>query len=329
MTNWHQADLLLPILARLHGAFLSPLLSQSAQLELLDQLRANPAYSLSVEAASDVFHLENLIYAETIDHRKAEALVKLLAHLAKPTAFTNDIGGGIRLKYLDLATDYQYLLAEDVKELRLVELVSKKLNFLAGGENIEYVLDAIRLQVLVYYLLCGADFRKNNIHKYLTEENVFSQSFDPAIGRFVSAHESGALLPLSVYAEFIEHLLSVSPQFAAIYRIHSHQFLLNFVEVNLEKLPRYFKSIGLSRAQKLLLNTAALNTLNTVSQEVNSVDVEDVVSRMINGKIFPAGTKIDQIDNIVDFGEDVAKYDAFNTHIKKVCDLAESLALVA
>lgn len=306
-----------PVLSKIHR----DILASSQNLDMYDSASILSPDHTSSGTLSSLLQIESQLYGSALDQQDIELHFKSLAHLFKSPAL-NDLDAGLRLKYLDLLSDYQYLLQADV-ELKLVDLVSKKLNFLSVGSNVDFVSDAVRLKVLVYYLLCGADFRRANIHKYLVEENVFAREFHPAVQNYIDASGLEKLVPLQLYVDFIGYLLLVSVEFRAIYGIHRHKLLENFVENSLERLPKYYTSMSLSRVHSLILGS------EVTSEECQTVEVEDVISGMIKGKNLPPGTKIDQINNFVDFGEETEKHDAFNTHIKKVCDLVESLALAA
>lgn len=302
------------LLERLQSYFLSLPPSEFGTLD--DTLAILTPHNASADKATvlKLFTIEALLYlGEKINPQKIDDLFKLLAGLSVKR-IEGSQSNLTRLKYLDLLSDYQFLLSDDVRDLKLIELVSKKLNFLVSEDESEPLVRDIQAKVLVFYLLCGSDFRKKNVYKYLNDEDVFSRGFPLAIQNFVSLSLSGALVPIDAYSQFVDHLNSLSVEFRSIYKKHSENFLENFLETNLEKLPKYYKTIKVSRIQSLLLKGNKL------------VDIEELICRMINSKKLPSGTKIDQLDDIVDFGDDLSKYDSFNAHIKKVCNLVESLA---
>lgn len=258
-----------------------------------------------------LFAIEALLYhtKTDIDHRKVDELFKQLTPIAQKSSTSLPL---LRIKYLDLLTDYQFLFSPGVRDLKLIDLVTKKINFLAADDDSLPLVRDIQLKMLVFYLLCGSDFRKKNIHKYLSDEDVFSRDFPPAIQNYVVCCLTGGFIPTEAYDLLIGHL-NESVEFRAIYSRHCDQLKENFVETNLEKLPKYYKSITLTRINSLLLGGDS------------SVDIEDLLFRMITSKKFSSTTKIDQLEGIVEFGDPVVKYDAFNSHIKKVCDLVETL----
>lgn len=271
-----------------------------------------PGSSSEALAIQKLFSIEALLYEEKdINYQKIDEFFKLVAGLgAKKTADTATTL--IRLKYLDLLTDYQLAFAKDACDLKVIELLSKKINILAGQDNGELLVRDLQFKVLVLYLLSGSDFRKKNVYQYLSEENVFSRDHAPAMEKFIALHQQDVIIPLDVYVLLVDHLNALSRQFRALYNKHSGQFLENFLEMNLEKLPRYYRSIKFASILNLF--------------QCDLVDYEDLVYRMINSKKFPAATKIDQVRDMVDFGEEPRKYDAFNTRVKKICDVVGSLA---
>lgn len=277
---------------------------------LADELLTLAPPNSDDEPVYKVFALEALIYhTETeIDHQKVDNLLKQLASIALKSSNCLSL---LRIKYLDLLTDYQLLFSPDVRELKLIDLVSKKINFLAAEDDSLPLVRDIQLKMLIYYLLCGSDFRKKNIHKYLSDEDVFSRDFPVAIQKYLACCLAGGLIPTEAYNELVSHL-NESVEFQALFSRHRGHLMENFVETNLEKLPKYFKSIRLTR----------INSLLGVG---STVDIEDLLFRMITTKKFTSPSTIDQIEGIVEFGDLNSKYDVFNSHIKKVCDLVETL----
>lgn len=294
------------LLEKLHRYIRSLPFTPDLANQLLSLTPSNPETATVVK----IFAIEALMYhSGPIDHKLIDDQFKQISSIGLKRSDSLSL---LRTKYTDLLTDYQFLLSPDVRELKLTDLVSKKINLLGVEDDSLVLVHDIQLKVLVFYLLCGSDFRKKNIHKYLSDENVFSRDFPAAISNYVRYSLRGGIIPIDVYKELIDHLID-SVEFRSIYSRHLQQLLENFVETNLEKLPKYYKSIRLSRIQDLLLGGET------------SVDIEDVLFRMITSKKFAAATKIDQIEGLVVFGDNSTKYDGFNMHIKKVCDLVEKL----
>lgn len=277
---------------------------------LADELSTLAPPNSDNEPVYKVFALEALMYHTEIeiDHQKVDNLLKQLATIALKSSNCLSL---LRIKYLDLLTDYQLLFSPDVRELKLIDLVSKKINFLSAEDDSLPLVRDIQFKVLIYYLLCGSDFRKKNIHKYLSDEEVFLREFPVAIQKYLACCLTGGLIPTEAYSELVSHL-NESVEFQAVFSRHRGHLMENFVETNLEKLPKYFKSIRLTR----------INSLLGVG---STVDIEDLLFRMITTKKFTSPTTIDQIEGIVEFGDLNSKYDPFNSHIKKVCDLVETL----
>lgn len=278
---------------------------------LLPQLKGDKA------AIVTLFELELMIFysSKEPNHAEIEQKFKFLA----PLSITNQLDAGsltalTRIKYHDLLTDYQFLIA-DTRDLRLMELVTKKLNFLGSLINCsEPLVQDIQLKILVFYLLSGSDFRKRNVSRYLSDEGVFTRNYNEAIKQFERFHLEHTLVPLSAYEHLLAYLEKLCAVFFTVQQKHGRQLLENFLDNNVSRLPNYFSSIRLTRIQSLLQN--------------HDVDIEDLVYRMIVAKKLPEGTTIDQIRGLVHFGEKPQRYDDFNTHIKSVCELVDTMASV-
>lgn len=282
-------------------------------LEILAILDPKDASS-QLATVLTLYTVKALLYLdEPIKYDKVDQLLRPLSEYSARKPLDSQLSL-IKIKYIDLTTDYQYLLSSDAADLKLIELINKKLNFLVSAASSSSVVRDIQNKVLVLYLLCGSDFRKQNIHKYLHDEGIFDREYPAAVLNFVSLNLSGNLIPLEAYTDFTNHLNRLSIWFRAIFKKHSQNFLESFLETNLEKLPNYYKSITIPRIESLLLDGESV------------VDIEELICKMINGKKLAQDTQIDQLDNIVRFGNDTSNHDPFNQHIKKVCTLVESLA---
>lgn len=241
----------------------------------------------------------------------ARPLLKQLSWLA----FTNQANRGASplatAKYHDLQTDFHFLVSRSSRDLQLVDLVSKKTAALQADVQPGAVRTQIRLKCLVYYLLCEHDHRRASIKKFLENESVLSDLCDDHI-RDYAALES-RLVSIHQFRDFTAHLTQYYA-FHSVMKSHSSQFLVNYLDLNISKLPSLFDSISLGRIRDLFLEPSS------------TVDVEDVVYKMIISKKFTVKTSIDQVTNYVHFEEKSQKYDAFQSHIKKVCDVIDTLA---
>lgn len=268
------------------------------------------------EAVLTLYQIELLVcYSAERNYAAIEQRFKLLA----PLSMMNQLDHGTltnltRVKYHDLYTDYQFLFAPDVKELKLMDLVTKKLTVLALCNSSDTLARSIQTKIYIYYLLCGSDFRKRSVTSYLAEEKIPQRDYAAPIRAFQTCHASGTLIPLAVYQALVSHLETTYALFHAVLGSHGSQFLETFLEGNLSKLGHYYLSITLARIQTLLLGDSS------------PIDVEDLLYRMIITKKFPEGTTIDQMSQMLRIGAQPQKYDPFNAHVKRVCDTVETLA---
>lgn len=252
--------------------------------------------------------------AGPIDAERVENIFKQLSSFS----ITSSVSSGsitpvTKIKYNDLYMDYQFLLAPKVKQMRLVDVVTKKINLLSqvSLEICHNVVAHIRHKILVYYLLCDSDYRTKSVLKYLDEERVLA-SVSSEIATFLRRRDK--LTSVEEFRCLVHHLKLAFYPFNVLEKTHGKQLLENHVDNNLSKIPRYYTSIRLSRIQHLLL-----------APDVH-VDIEDVLYKMIAGQKFPYGATIDQISGYVYFSEKPPKYNDFDTHVKKVCDTVDVIS---
>lgn len=305
--NTYGPDQLLEKLRDLLACVAFPCQDLNGILELLPRRTDENAAVLTL------FEVELLLFYGTgpINQAAIDQKFKTLA----PLSITNQLDAGslttlTRLKYHDLLTDYQYLVADS--SLRLMELINKKLNFLSSLSTTSVIVKDVQLKILVFYLLSGSDFRKRNVQRYLSDEGVFEWDLDTALESFESQYNKKVIVPLLLYEALIAHLKEHSAPFSRVCCQHEGQLLTNFLDNNVGRLPKYFSSIRLDRMQTLF--------------GVDS-DYEDLVYRMIVAKKLPEGSTIDQMRGVVRFGEKPRKYDAFNSHIKQICELVDDIDL--
>lgn len=301
------------VLLELLGTFLRRVPFPSPQVGALVNILADASTDPDITAILTLFQIELLLYySSECDTHVVESKFRALA----PLSMMNQLDHGTmtnlsRVKYHDLHTDYQYLFAPDVKELKLMDLVTKKLTVLSLCSSNKLLVREVQMKIYVYYLLCGTDFRKRSVSKYLGDEKVLERDYAAPIQAFRACHSSDALIPLASFENLVEYLETQS-MFNAVLRTHKAKFFETFLEGNLSKLVRYYLNIRLERIRAIL--------------GTDAVDIEDLVFRMIIGKKFPEGTKIDQMSGVLHFGQPPQKYDDFNAHIKRVCDVVERLA---
>lgn len=240
-----------------------------------------------------------------------DPLVRALSHLS-PTSLGNDEKHTLALiKYYDLVSDYQYLFG-NVSILKLTELITKKLTVLSSAQALSFVVDSIHVKVAMYYLLCGTDHRKKVVQRYLEEKQVFGlfplelvQLLEPLMGT--------ALTPYAEFRRYLEYLKTTQYPMATVVTQHEQVLVRKFLDCKMLKLPRYYLSISFDRIQRLLTN-----------DEIE-LDTEDFVYEIVMAHKLPEGTRVDQVDKMVYFGDDTKKHDPINLRAKTICDLVNSL----
>ncbi|KAM9908803.1 hypothetical protein OXX69_005911 [Metschnikowia pulcherrima] len=261
----------------------------------------------------------SLFFANTdIDFARIEAILKDLSYMST----TNTLSHGastvlMRIKYNDLSTDYHFLFSPKLKQLRLVDLVTKKialLGMVSGSESANnLVIDNLRRKILAYYLLCESDHRKKGVSEYIKKEVLPDLNISQETLSFLANNEK--LANVAAYKQLLECLTSEFYQIRSISSFRQQNLLENHLDVNLSKLPRYFTTISLDRIRELLLVPE------------NVVNIEDLLCKMIISNKFPHGATIDQISGYVKFGEKPHIYSEFDTHIKKVCDTVDQISV--
>ncbi|KAF7999376.1 hypothetical protein HF325_006052 [Metschnikowia pulcherrima] len=262
----------------------------------------------------------NLYFANTdIDFARIEAILKDLSYMST----TNTLSHGaltvlMRIKYNDLLTDYHFVFSPKVKQLRLVDLVTKKialLGMISGLESAKenLVIDNLKRKILAYYLLCESDHRKKGVSEYIKKDVLPDLDISQETLLFLANNEK--LANVAAYKQLLECLTLEFYQIRPISLFREQNLLENYLDVNLSKLPRYFTTISLDRIRELLLVPE------------NVVNIENLLYKMIISNKFPHGATIDQISGYVKFGEKPHIYNEFDTHIKKVCDTVDQISV--
>lgn len=247
------------------------------------------------------------------DKLHVEELIRSLAHLS-PTSLSPDQQQTLAMiKYQDLVTDYQNLFCGGSKDLKLVELATKKLTALPAALESSFVVTNLQYKVAIYYILCGSDHRKSIIYEYLQERGILS-SIAEKVPQFASLFLGDSLVTLTQYSSFVNYQKANHYEFSHILERHRSAFFKNFLDCNINRLPRFYLSITFRRIQTLLCNDGDLE-----------FDVQDFVYEMVVSNKLPVGTKIDQREKIVFFAAEQARYDELNTRGKMICELVNSL----
>lgn len=277
---------------------------------LVLQSRQGP---FEITSVLTIYEIEILLFYGT-DHPNLEYIELRLKTLVPLSGKTGVENPHVKVKYLDLLTDYQYFYGSD-RELKSMDLVNKKLNSLTLVSDFNHpVVEDIQLKILLLYLMSGADFRKRNVKQYLLEEDIFHKSYGEAIDHYKEAYIKQALVDPCLFHAFVDSASQIDGLFHFVCSKYSTRLLENFLDVNISKLPHYFSLIRLDRIYKLLLDGK------------RDVDIEDIIYRMIVANELPTGTSIDQLEGIVSFGELASAYSDFNNHIRSICNLVDSVS---
>lgn len=283
--------------------------------------RRFPEISSDVAALLTLFEIELwLFYSESSPERsfieeKFKA-ISLLTYSSTP----NELGFSpySKYKYHDLITDYQHLYSIPPGQLSLMELVNKKLNFLPSTSTQHVpsnLLAELKRKIHLLSLLSGSDFRKENVYKYLDTTNVHEESFDEISAHYRQLQADGRLASLGQFDAFINHVQSVPGVFPYLVLHYKTQLIENFLDCNICKLPKYYISIRFDRINKLLQRENASD----------SVDIEDLLYRMITGGKLPEGTTIDQVAGVLRFGSADTGYGRLDSHILSVSKVINSV----
>lgn len=246
------------------------------------------------------------------DKRHVEEMIRSLAHLSPTNLAADQLLTLTMIKYQDLVTDYQHLFCGGSKDLKLVELATKKLTALPAALETSFVVTSLQYKVSVYYLLCGSDHRKSIIYNYLQERGVLSAIVEK-LPQFSALFHGDSLVTLRQYVNFVDYQRTNYYEFFHILKLHESVFFKNFLDCNINRLPRYYLSITFNRIQTLLCDDDL------------QFDPQDFLYDMVISNKLPQGTKIDQREKMVFFGAEQARYDELNTRGKKICDLVNSL----
>ena len=227
----------------------------------------------------------------------------------------------IKVKYNDLNTDLQYLL-NDIQYNKFTELINKKIinakSVPTSNPNHKELTYLLNLKILQLYLISNYDFRKVNIINYLNE-NLNLEALDPeTTGLFRSASTT----PFIMYETFnriLQHDFQ-NNYFSIVQTMDKRRLSINLLENNIVKLGKYFKSINIQRIYQMF---------NLSPQEI---DLEALLFEMILQKKLSSNTKIDQLKNLVEFGEDASKESAnketkLNQHVKEIGNIINDVYL--
>lgn len=279
----------------------------------ITQILLEKAVSDCQRQITSLYGLELWLYfsAGGPNRTKVDELARALSHLS-PTNFGTDEQHSLAsIKYHDLVTDYQYLFANGTKELKLAELMTKKLTVLSSAQPPSCVVQNIFVKVAVYYMLCGSDPRKTVVYRYLQEKEVFGR-LPQELCPFVEIFLRDTLLPYGVFLQFIECLRG-RYQFSSAIERQKKALIKNFMDCNMNKLPRYYLCMSFGRIQELLANGES------------PIDIQDFIYEMVMANKLAPGTKIDQVQKLVWFGDEPTKYDEMNARVKYMCDILNSM----
>lgn len=222
----------------------------------------------------------------------------------------------LKIKYNDVLTDYQYLFAPTVDEYKFIDFINKKLmiiNSLPDEVEIQELVNEIKIKIIIAALLCGNDFRKRNIFNYIIESNFDIEK--ASIKNYFALSLSNKFIPFKLFEEFLHDVKDACVIFN---RLSNKSFLINnYLENNISLLPNYYDSIYLSR-------------INGLFHNIGLNELEDLIQQMITNNKLPPQTRIDQINGILLFNNDLnnsnKSFGMLNNHIKDVGDIINNIS---
>ena len=246
----------------------------------------------------------------------------------------------MKAKYTDLITDYQYLIV-DTDYRKFVDLINKKILIINGivslqenlGEPFSLQLDQLETgflglinslyyKILQLFIISDYDFRKYNVLHFL-EANFKLDRVDADFkltSDIFHLYESNKLIPIKLFQDFIfQRDYSIKFGYNLILTHHLvPKFLLhNIMENNLAELAKYYKSVKISKVYKIFNITP------------ETIDIEAIVLDMIIKNKLPPKTQIDQINNMILFGNAVNELDphTLNQFVQDVGKLVNEICL--
>lgn len=220
----------------------------------------------------------------------------------------------LRIKYNDLLTDYQYLLAPNVEEFKFIELVNKKLIILNNLNNkddeaIDWLIKDIQYKILICLLLNGSDFNKQKLLTYIKESNLTIDK-EPINEYFELIYQNNQFISFEKFQNFIESIKITFPIFNKIIRLNEIKLISNFLENNLANLPFYYKSIYLTKIENFFPKF--------------DINIENLINQMIINNKFPPGTTINQLNGLLEFPS-FSKFNVLNNHINQIGEVINQL----
>lgn len=224
----------------------------------------------------------------------------------------NQLEWYMRILYYDLFTDYHSLFAPIVSTPKLLDLVSKKLTVITNvPDNISLdpqlyhaLLDPIFVKMAHYVILADGDFRRQGIIARLKE---LMPPVDPITSRCLQLVGERKFVPLDLWT----HAMEVFDAPITRRLIKSHRLVLryNHIETNILCLPRYYDNITIEKLPQLFNEDIA--------------NLESVVNSMIVSGKLPDGTRIDQLQNIIEFRD--LRPASTNAKSARVCKMVDAI----
>ncbi|EGW34747.1 uncharacterized protein SPAPADRAFT_130993 [Spathaspora passalidarum NRRL Y-27907] len=224
----------------------------------------------------------------------------------------------IKVKHNDLVTDIAYLIT-DLKYDNFIDLINKKLlnvkSVPTSNPYYSQLTVLIKLKILHLYLLSNYNFRNLNIAHYL-QENLIAEEVSGDIWQLFENFKTNALIShdlfnLIVSANFNDNYQKI------IEKMDKTKLYMNILENNIIRLSKYYTSIKISRIGEMF----------QFQEKGINVDLENLLFDMIIRKKLNAGSKIDQLENILQFEESAENSVQLNDHIKQVGTLISDICI--
>ncbi|CAI5758760.1 unnamed protein product [Candida verbasci] len=210
----------------------------------------------------------------------------------------------IKLKSSDLLTDYQFLYTQE--QPNLINLINKKIviiNSITDKSLSLSIISSIQIKILQLYLLSNFDFRKKQIKNYLIEN--LSEEYNEYLT------DSSPFVTFELFQSYCTDQFGYGSFFQIF---HSDILISNWIENNIVNLNNYYKSIKIETIYKLL----------NIDTDFN---IESLLFKLIIEQKLSNGSKIDQINKILIFGDEFENKsnNSLNNHVKKIGKLVNEI----
>ncbi|CAX44338.1 conserved hypothetical protein [Candida dubliniensis CD36] len=234
----------------------------------------------------------------------------------------------IKTKLNDLQSDYQYLFKE-LKYDNFIDLINKKMLILNNlnnsnnnnNNNFRDLKDKLNLKILQLYLLSNYDFRNDNILNHLINEIHVQQQQqqqqqhstntiinNPSI-EILKQVQSQPFVSFELFNIIINHnfnngyynIINQLMKFDKLYH--------NIIENNIIKLTNYFINLKIKTIYQLFELSS-----KSIIDNYPIIDIESIIFDMIIKNKFKNITTIDQLNQTINFNNDLQNKINNNQH---------------